>query len=92
MDYKLRPNNGKIRYITKQISANVETETQLSSAEWMLNEGKPFRSDEFEGFPVGVEINGTKYFFAGEWPVAPKKRKTRRKKDAVCGNDYCELE
>ncbi len=92
MEYKLRSINGRIRYITKQDNANVEAETSLNSAEWMLNEGKPFRSDEFEGFPIGVEVNKSLYFFAGEWPVEPKKRRKRRIKDAVCGNDYCELE
>ena len=92
MDYKLTSANGRINYIMKQESGPVGSNTRLDSAEWMLKENKPFRSTEFEGYPIGVKVEcGTEYFFEGEWPE-PQKKPKKRKKDAVCGNDYCDLE
>lgn len=81
--------NGKVNYLMKQKDGPVGSATPLSTAEWMLEQNKPFRSTEYPGFPVAVKTeNGDEYFFEGTWD-APKRK---RKKDAVCGNDYCELE
>lgn len=92
MDYRLTSANGRINYIMKQENGPVGNNTRLDSAEWMLRENKPFKSTEFPGYPVGVKVEcGTEYFFEGEWHE-PQKKTKKRKKDAVCSNDYCELE
>ena len=80
MDFKLKSQNGRIRYYMAQKSGVVGNDTRLDSAEWMLREHKPYRTGKIEGFPVTVMCNGHEYFFEGEWPE-PKKRRT---KDKVC--------
>ena len=80
MDYKLKSQNGRIRFVTRQYGANICHETRLDSAEWMLNEYKPYKSTEFEGYEVGVRVaDGNEYFFEGTW-----NKPRRRKKDIVC--------
>lgn len=94
MGYTLYSQNGRIRYIMKPIKGeNVGTDTRLDSAEWMLHDNKPFRSTEYTGYPIGVKVEcGTEYYFEGEWPDEAPRKKRRRTKNKVCGNDYCELE
>lgn len=83
MNYILKSNNGRVKYIMKNKDGSVGSDTRLDSAEWMLRENKPFRSTEFPGYPIGVKVEcGTKYFFEGVWPDEPKKK--RRTKDVVC--------
>lgn len=67
MNYKLNAQNGKVKYIAKQKGGNVGSDTSLDSAEWMLKEGKPHRSNEFPGYPIAVTVNGNEYHFAGAW-------------------------
>lgn len=68
MNFRLDISNGKVKYIMKQKGGNVGSDTSVDSANWMLKEGKPRRSDEFPGYPIAVTTqNGEEYFFAGEW-------------------------
>lgn len=88
-DYKLDVQNGRVKYIMVQKFGPVGSDTREDSALWMLAQNKPFRSTTLEGYPIGVRTeNGDEYFFAGVWP---QKRQKKRIKDAVCGNDCCEL-
>ena len=87
MEYKLKSEGGQVKYYMESVAdrqtVRVGSDTKLDSAEWMLNEGKPYRSDEIEGYPIAVKMNGSVYFFKGEW-AEPKRRK-RRVKDSVLG-------
>ena len=88
MEYKLSVNNGLVNYLMKQNGEPVGCKTKQDSAEWMLEQNKPFRSTEYPGYPIAVKTeNGDEYFFEVTWD-----RPKRRKKDVVCGNDYCEME
>ena len=71
-------NSGRVKYIMEQKSGPVGSDTTASSAAWILNEGRPYKSDRYDGYPIGVEVKGNKYFFAGKWNE-PKKRTTRKK-------------
>lgn len=77
MDYRLNEVNGRVRYFARMNGALVGSETSADTARWMLAQGKPERSDEVEGYAVRVEVRGTEYLFAGEWP-APKRRRAKK--------------
>ena len=67
IEYNLKVNEetGKVRYVMVQKGANVQGETSLEGALWMLKRGKVRTSDEIEGYPLtadGVyffEVEGT---------------------------------
>ena len=84
MNYKLKSQNGRIRYMMKPKDGRiVGTDTRLDSAEWMLAHTKPFKSSEFPGYPIGARVEcGTEYYFEGEWMDEPPKKR-RRTKDIV---------
>lgn len=89
MKYKLSTQNGKVRYIAKMKNQNVGSDTSIGTALWLLEQNKPFQSDEFPGYPVAVTTpHGDQYFFAGEWVQSDKPQKKpsarkRRIKDIV---------
>lgn len=91
MNYRLNTNgDGKVRYMMRKPGGvPVGSDTSAASASWLLNEGKPYRSDEMPGYPVAVEVRGAVYFFDGVWEKpglfddAPRSRR-RRVKDSVC--------
>lgn len=67
-NYKLSVQGGRVRYIMPRNHAKpFYGETPLQSAEWMLQESKPFWSQAFDGYPIGVKVSGTEYYFSGEW-------------------------
>lgn len=76
MNYKLKAIKGRVDYYMKQKSGLVGSNTPQDSAEWMLAQSKPHKSDEIDGFPIAVTIRGSEYFFAGEW-IEPKKRRAK---------------
>ena len=83
MEYTLMTTNGRVKYIMRQSSGTVGSDTPKSSAEWMLQNNGAFKSMEFEGYPIGVKTQkGDEYFFQGVWPEPKRKRK--RVKDVVC--------
>lgn len=87
--YKLAEKDGRVRYFMGDAKNVTGSDTRIDSAEWMLKEGKPYRSNQIEGYPIAVECNGSTYFFEGSWDEPsifdePKPRK-RRKKDEVLG-------
>ena len=84
MEYKLMVRCGFVNYRMKQSGGAVGSKTELSNAEWMLEQNKPFRSKEFEDFPIAVRTErGDEYFFEGVWPE-PQKKPRKRIKDKVC--------
>lgn len=96
MNYKLNVQNGKVGYYNRKNGAVVGSTTTVDSAMWLLRQGKPEKSAEIEGYPIAVKVNGSEYFFSGEWLMGgaedvlteepqnePEKPKKRRVKDAV---------
>ena len=88
MNYRLAQQGGKVRYIVKQDGGNVGSDTSIEAAEWILGRGKPFKAEDFEGFPVAVKVGDNEYHFAGEWLMGgaedvlaeePKQKKPRKK-------------
>lgn len=79
MDYKLNEVGGRVRYFARMNGALVGSETSADTARWMLAQGKPERSDEVEGYAVRVEVRGTEYLFAGEWPEKKPVRRRAKK-------------
>lgn len=95
MKYTLNAQNGRIKYLMIQKGAPVGSETSVDTAEWMLSQGKPFYSPNYDGYEIGVIVRGDEYAIAGKWHMdAPvdgcesdaqkKPRKKRRMKDVVC--------
>lgn len=86
MEIKLKVIGGKVKYYARTNNqVVVGSDTREDTARWMLGQGTPSRSGEFPGYPVAVEVNGTEYFFEGEWiGDEPKPRRKRRAKDIVC--------
>lgn len=77
-DFILTTRDGFVTYIerTKPYKPH-KRETRLEAARWMLDEYPPYRSDEFEGYPIAVKNSiGSEYFFEGEWP---EKRRRKNK-------------
>lgn len=80
MEYKLMVRCGSVNYLMKQNGEPVGCKAKQDSAEWILEQNKPFRSTEFADFPIAVKTQrGDEYFFEGVWPE-PQKKPTRRKK------------
>ena len=67
MNIKLNEKNGKVKYLNRMNGTVVGSDTTLDSATWLLAHGKPEKSNEFEGYPIAVKMNGNEYFFDGEW-------------------------
>lgn len=86
MEIRLNVNkDGKVRYYARTKKQTVGSDTKEYTARWILSQRMPSRSEEFPGYPIAVEVNGTEYFFAGEWiGDEPKPRRKRRAKDIVC--------
>ena len=80
MEYKLSVIGGKVRYLARVKNEVVGSDTLEDTALWMLQQDKPRRSDEFEGFPIAVKVGGTEYFFSGSWPLGAEK-------DALAGDE-----
>lgn len=86
MKYKLNEVGGMVRYLYrtnyhKTMNVLIEKETAMEAAEWLLDNGKPYKSDTYAGYPIAVSMNGTDYFFEGAWNE-PKRR--RVKEVALC--------
>ena len=64
-EYNLKVNEatGKVRYVMVQKGGNVQGETSLEGALWMLKRGTAWTSDEIEGYPLTAD--GV-YFFETE--------------------------
>lgn len=64
-EYNLKVNEatGKVRYVMVQKGGNVQGETSLEGALWMLKRGKARTGDEIEGYPLTAD--GV-YFFETE--------------------------
>lgn len=73
MNYRLNEKNGKVPYLTRMNKTVVGGETARESAEWILENGKPEKSGEFEGYPIKALVNGNEYFFSGEWLMGGAK-------------------
>lgn len=85
MEYRLMVRSGKVNYLMRQKDGPVGSATPKDSAEWMLEQYKPFRSTEFPDYPIAVTVaDGTEYFYEGIWPEPPKKKPRKRMKDVVC--------
>ena len=75
-DYILKAVDGRVNYVMKTYLDPYFGSALQVSVEWMLHEYKPHRSTEFEGYPICVKVDcGTEYFFEGEWPEKPKRKK-----------------
>lgn len=97
MNFKLNEHNGMVGYLTRQNGAMVECKTKIESAEWTLDQCKPEKSGEFEGYPIKAVMNGNEYFFAGEWLMGGAKDvlgedAPQSAANAPCGPDYCEID
>ena len=90
MNYTLTIRNGKVNYLMRQKYCTVCSSIMKDTAESMLAQGNPKKSDQFKNYPISVEYAGNEYFFEGVWP-AEKKNKKRKADNFVCGNDYCEI-
>ena len=100
MQYALNAQRGKVKYIMIQKGQPVGSETSVETAEWLLAQGKPFYSPNYDGYEIGVIVRGDEYAIAGVWhkdapacerdycEIAPqesaKPRRKRRQKDIVC--------
>ena len=85
MKYKLNEVGGMVRYVYRhrtRCADHIDNKrTAMEAAEWLLDNGKPYKSDEYPGYPIAVSMNGTDYFFEGAW-AEPKRR--RVKEVALC--------
>ena len=61
---KICPENGNVKYIMSQKTANVQHEMPFEQALKMLAGETVSKSDKFEGFPITAD--GV-YYFAGEF-------------------------
>lgn len=93
MNYELRVHDGKVAYIARQKGEDVGSDARLDTMMWILQQGKPERSDEIPGYPIRVEVRGVAYYVAGEWLMGggtdilsedqpEKTQKKRRAKEA----------
>ena len=78
-DFVLNVRNGHVRYIERTAPGPTSVrETTLDAARWLIEDNPPFRSHEFEGYPIAVRTErGSEYFLEGVWPE--KNRKKRKK-------------
>lgn len=80
MNIKLNVNGDKVKYLARVKGEVIGSDTREDTALWMIEQNKPHRSDEFDGFPIAVNVSGVEYFFAGEWPLGAEK-------DALAGDE-----
>ena len=80
MNIKLNAIGGKVQYLARVKGEVIGSDTLEDTALWMLQQDKPRRSDEFEGFPIAVTVGGTEYFFSGVIEDEPKPARPQRKR------------
>lgn len=85
MNYRLNERNGEVNYLMMIKDTVVQHHTTMEAAQWACEHNKP-KAEALPGHPEYC-IHTGEFFFEGTWSK-PRKRK----KDAVCSNDYCELE
>ncbi len=73
MNIKLNIVNGRVKYLNRLNGTVVGSDTSADSAWWIVENGKVEKSDEFEGYPIAVKLNGNEYFFSGEWLMGGAK-------------------
>lgn len=78
MNIKLNIVGGKVKYLNRHNGTVVGSDTSADNAWWIVQNGKVEKSDEFEGYPIAVKLNGNEYFFYGEW-LGEQKKKRRTK-------------
>ena len=71
-----------VDYIVQQKHGTVGSNMRVGTAEHMLGEGEPFKSDRLKGYEIGVKYSGFEYYFKGEWMDEKPKKKSR--KGTVC--------
>ena len=72
--YRLNARGGMVDYIVQQKHGTVGSNMRVDTAEVILSEGEPFKSDRLVGYEIGAKYQGFEYYFKGEW-VEEKKRK-----------------
>ena len=80
--YILNIRGGMVDYIVQQKHGTVGSNMRVDTAEHMLGEGEPFKSDRLKGYEIGVKYSGFEYYFKGEWVDEKPKKKSR--KGTVC--------
>lgn len=79
MNFKIKTDEKKtVNYKVRSNGIVESGKTTLSAAKWILKQGTPYESNEFEGFPIAVRSTGGEYFFEG-------------KVRGECGPDYCDV-
>ena len=88
MNYKLKETNGNVNYLMMAGNDIVLHHTTIETAKWMCENRTPTNETLCKEHPDYC-IHAGAFYFDGKWE---KPRQKKRVKDAVCGNDYCELE
>lgn len=69
--YKLNVVDGMVTYIYQEHYKHgcfeVVSRTSTEAADWLLDNGKPYKSNEYPGYPIAVNMNNNEYYFAGTW-------------------------
>lgn len=73
MNIKLNIVGGKVKYLNRHNGTVVGSDTSADNAWWIVQNGKVEKSDEFEGYPIAVKLNGNEYFLSGEWLMGGAK-------------------
>ena len=87
MNYKLNEQNGNVNYLMIAGNDIVLHHTNLHTAKWACGHNEP-KNEYIPGHPEYC-IHAGAFYFEGKWKTEKPKK---RVKDAVCGNDYCEIE
>ena len=77
MNYTLTIRNGKVNYLMQQKYCTVGSTIMKDTAESMLAQGNPKKSEQFKNYPISVEYAGNEYFFEGVWPAEKKGKKVK---------------
>lgn len=80
MNIELKVINGKVKYLARVKGEVVGSDTREDTARWMIEQDKPYKSDEFRGFPIAVKVGGTEYFFEGIIVEVPKPARPQKKR------------
>ena len=80
MNIKLHVVNGKVKYLARVKGEVVGSDTREDTAQWMIQQDTPRKSDEFDGFPIAVKVGGTEYFFEGVIEDDPKPKPQRKRR------------
>ena len=88
MNFKLNEQNGNVNYLMMAGNDIVLHHTTIETATWACENNEVKNETLCKEHPDYC-IHAGQFYFEGKWE---KQKPKKRIKDAVCNNDYCELE